>query len=86
MELLNTKDADVIADALALAELLGTSAAEAVRLAVRERLARGRVGHEAEKRRRYQAIMAVADGASKLFPPGASSGNTDLYDENGLPR
>jgi antitoxin VapB len=83
---LDIKDGRLVADAKALAELLGTSAAEAVRRAVQEKPARERIGRDEEKRRRYEAIMAVSERASKLFPPGASSDHSDLYDENGLPK
>ena len=83
---LNIKDEALIADAKALAELLGTSMTDALRRAVREKLARERIGRDEEKRRRYEAIMAIAERASKLFPPGTSSDHSDLYDENGLPK
>ena len=83
---LNIKDEQLVADAKALAELLGTSTTDAVRRAVQEKLARERIGRDEEERRRYEAIMAVAERASKLFPPGTSSDHSDLYDENGLPR
>ena len=83
---LNIKDDRLISDAKALAELLGTSMTDAVRRAVQEKLARERIGRDEEKRRRYEAIMATAERASKLFPPGAGDDHSDLYDENGLPR
>ncbi len=83
---LNVKDERLVADAKALAELLGTSATEAVRRAVQEKLARERIGRDEEKRRRYDDLMAIVDRASKLFPPGASSDHSDLYDEHGLSR
>ncbi len=83
---LNIKDDKLISDARALAELLGTSTTDAVRRAVQEKLARERIGRDEEKRRRYDEVMAIAERASKLFPPGASSDHSDLYDENGLPR
>ena len=83
---MNIKDEAVIAEAKALAELLGTSPTDAVRRAVQEKLARERTGRDEEERRRCEAIMAAAERASKLFPPGASSDHSDLYDENGLPR
>ena len=83
---LNIKDEQLVADAKALAELLGTSTTDAVRRAVQEKLARERVERDEEGRRRYEAIMAIAERASKLFPPGSSSDHSDFYDENGLPR
>ena len=83
---LNIKDEQLIADAKALAELLRTSTTDAVRRAVQEKLERERTGRDEERRRRYEAIMAIAERASKLFPSGAGSDHSDLYDENGLPR
>ena len=83
---LNIKDEQLVADAKALAELLGTSATDAVRRAVQEKLARERIGRDEAKRQRHAAIMAIADRASKLFPPGAGSDHSDLYDERGLPK
>jgi antitoxin VapB len=83
---LNIKDEALIADAKALADLLGTSTTDAIRRAVNERLARERVGRDEEKRLRFERIMAIAKEASKLFPPGTSSDHSDLYDEDGLPR
>lgn len=82
---LNIKDDALIEEAKALAELLGTSTTDAVRQAVHERLARERVMRDEAKRRKYEAIMAIAREASKLFPPGATSDHSDLYDANGLP-
>jgi len=83
---LNIKDDALIAEAKELAALLGTSATGAVREAVHERLAREKAEREARKQRMYDEIMAIAEEASKLFPPGTSSDHSDLYDENGLPR
>jgi hypothetical protein len=83
---LNIKDDVLIAEAKELAALLGTSATGAVREAVHDRLAREKAGREARRQRVYDEIMAIADEASKLFPPGSSSDHGDLYDENGLPR
>lgn len=83
---MNIKDEALIAEARALAELLGTSVTEAIRRAVRERLARERLARDTERKRRFEALMAISDRASKLFPPGASSDHSDLYDEHGLPR
>ena len=82
---LNIKDEALIADAKALAELLGTSTTEAVRRAVQERLVRERIDRHAERKRRFDAVMAIAERASKLVPPGVTSDHSDLYDENGAP-
>ena len=83
---LNIKDAALIAEAKALAELIGTSTTEAIRRAVHERLMCETLARDAERRRRYEAIMAIAEEASKHFPPGSTSDHSDLYDENGLPK
>lgn len=83
---LNIKDDALIADAKALAELLGTSATGAVREAVRDRLAREQAVREAAVEHRFRAIMAIADRTAPLFPPGSSSDHADLYDEHGAPR
>lgn len=83
---LNIKDEALIAEARALAEIIGTSTTDAIRRAVHERLARETLARDADRRRRYDAIMAIAEEASKLFPPGSSGDHSDLYDENGLPK
>jgi antitoxin VapB len=83
---LNIKDEALIADAKALAELLGTSMTGAVREAVHERLQREVAAREAEVERRYRAIMEIAERAAPLFPPGTTSNHDDLYDEHGAPR
>ena len=83
---MNIKDEKLIADARALADLLGTSVTDAVRRAVGERLARERIARDESKRRKYEALMAISERASKLFPPGTTSDHSDLYDEHGLPR
>ena len=83
---LNIKDETLIAEAKELAALLGTSATGAVREAVHERLAREKAARDERKQRMYDEIMAIAEEASKLFPPGATSDHGDFYDENGLPR
>jgi antitoxin VapB len=86
MSQLNIKDEALIAAAKALAELTGTSTTEAIRRAVHERLQRETAARDEERRRRFEAIMAISERASKLFPPGSTSDHCDLYDENGLPR
>jgi antitoxin VapB len=83
---LNIKDDALIAEAKELAALLGTSATGAVREAVHERLLREKAEHDERKRRKFEAIMAIAERASKLVPPGVTSDHRDLYDENGLPK
>ena len=83
---MNIKDEKLIADARALAELLGTSVTDAVRRAVQERLARENIARDEAKRCKFEALMAISERASKLFPTGTSSDHSDLYDEHGLPR
>ncbi len=83
---LNIKDDALIAEAKELAALLGTTATGAVREAVHERLAREKAARDECKRRMYDEIMAIAERASKLVPPGVTSDHRDLYDENGLPK
>ena len=78
---LNIKDEALIADAKRLAEQMGTTVTAALRAAVEEKLAR----REAEREAKFQAIMAIAERASKLVPPGVTSDHSDLYDENGAP-
>ena len=83
---LNIKDEALIAEAKELAALLGTSATGGVRAAVQERLTREKAKMDERKRRKFEAIMAIAERASKLVPPGVTSDHSDLYDENGLPK
>ncbi|MFZ4406364.1 MAG: type II toxin-antitoxin system VapB family antitoxin [Paracraurococcus sp.] len=83
---LNIKDEALIADAKALAELLGTTTTDAVRRAVQERLGRERDDRDAARRQKFEALMAISERASKLFPPGTTSDHSDFYDENGLPK
>jgi antitoxin VapB len=78
---LNIKDPALIADAKRLAEQMGTTVTAALRAAVEEKLAR----RESEREAKVQAIMAIAERASKLVPPGVTSDHSDLYDENGAP-
>lgn len=83
---LNIKDEALIAEARELAALLGTSATGALREAVRERLLRAKAADAAARQRRFDTIMAIAEEAAKLVPPGVTSDHSDLYDENGLPK
>jgi antitoxin VapB len=83
---LNLKDDALIAEAKALADLLGTSTTDAVRQAVHDRLTRERAARDEARRRRFEALMAISERASKLVPPGVTSDHSDLYDEHGLPK
>jgi antitoxin VapB len=87
---LNLKDEALIAEAKALAELLGTSTTDAVRQAVHDRLEQERAAREEEYQRRYEAIMAAArDLREALGGEVMSNAELDawLYDpETGVPR
>jgi antitoxin VapB len=83
---LNIKDDALVAEAKELAALLGTSATGAVREAVHERLTREKAARDESRQRKVAAIMAIAEEASKLVPPGVTSDHSYLYDENGLPK
>lgn len=85
---LNIKDDALIADAKALAELLGTSTTAAVREAVQGRLAAERAAREDKVRRKYEALMEIGRRVRESLPPGTdlSSDHSYLYDENGLPK
>lgn len=78
---LNIKDEALIAEARRLAEQMGTTVTAALRAAVEEKLAR----REAEREAKVAALMAIAERASKLVPPGVTSDHADLYDEHGVP-
>jgi hypothetical protein len=87
---LNIKDEALIAEAKALAELMGTSTTEAVRRAVHERLVRERAESEAARQRKFDAIMGAARRFREASPtPAMSNADLDalLYDPaTGLPR
>jgi hypothetical protein len=83
---MNIKDEALIAEAKALSAEMGTSTIGALRLAVQSlRASRERERHEAREAK-IAAIMAIAEEASKLLPPGVTSDHSYLYDENGLPK
>ena len=82
---MNIKDEKLINDAKALADRLGTSVTEAMRRAVREELRRQDEARAEARRRKAEAIMAIAREASKLVSPGVTSDHSDLYDEHGAP-
>ena len=83
---LNIKDETLIAEAKELAALLGTSTTAALREAVHARLEREKAGRAEERQRRFEALMAISERASKLVPPGVTSDHSYLYDEDGLPK
>lgn len=82
---LNIKDEALIADAKALAELLGTSTTGALRDAVSERLARLRAERRRADDRFVEELLELGRRVRATLPPGATSDHSDLYDENGLP-
>ena len=83
---LNIKDEGLIAEAKELAALLGTSATDAVRQAVRERLERERKSRE-RQRKRDELMAIVADVAPLLAGPDEDYDHDRLlYDpRTGLP-
>jgi hypothetical protein len=83
---LNIKDEALIAEAKALAEEMGTSVTGVLREGVRALRAERQRRDEAEREAFFRDIMAIADEASKLFPPHLrTSDHSDLYDEHGAP-
>ena len=83
---LNIKDEGVIAEAKELAALLGTSATDAVRQAVRERLERERKARERQRKR--DELTAIIDRLAPLLagPDGDYDHDKLLYDpRTGLP-
>jgi len=83
---LNIKDEALIADAKALAELLGTSTTGALREAVRDRLAREHAQRRRSDDRFVEELLALGRRTAALMPPHLrTSDHADLYDENGLP-
>ncbi len=83
---LNIKDDMLIAEAKALAAELGTSTIGALRAAVAEMRARRDTERATRRQAKFEAISAIAERASGLFPPGSTSDHSDFYDENGLPK
>ncbi len=83
---LNIKDDALIAEAKALAELLGTSTTAALREAVRERLERERAERKAADDRFVEELLAIGREVRASLPPGATSDHSDLYDKDGLPK
>ncbi len=83
---LNIKDEALIADAKALAELLGTSMTGAMREAVRDRLAQEQAARQSDRDRLVQDLMEIGRRVRASLPQDAgTSDHSDLYDENGLP-
>ena len=74
---LNIKDESLIAEAKELAALLGTSATDAVRQAVRERLERERQLRERQRKR--EDLLAIVDRVAPLL-----AGPDEDYDHGKL--
>jgi antitoxin VapB len=84
---LNIRDPEVHRLAREVAAATGETMTEAVKAALRERLARLRRADEAERRRRYEAIMEFGRWFRSLPVADPRSPDEILdYDENGLPR
>jgi antitoxin VapB len=84
---LNIKDEALIADAKALAELLGTSTTGALRDAVSERLARLRAERRRADERFVEELLELGRQTAASLPPHLrTSDHSDLYDEHGLPK
>lgn len=84
---LNIRDPEVHRLAREVAAATGETMTEAVKAALRERLARLRQADEAERRRRYEAIMEFGRRwrEAPVVDPRPFDEILD-YDENGLPR
>jgi hypothetical protein len=82
---LNIKDEALIAEAKALARRWEPASRACCARACGPRAERQR-RDEAEREAFVRDIMAIADEASKLFPPHLrTSDHSDLYDEHGAP-
>ncbi len=86
MDRIAIRDEALVAEARALAGLLGTTEAEAVRLAVREALAREQARGEERKRRLSAALLESPDRAAALPAPAPVGDQPGRYDQRGLPR
>jgi hypothetical protein len=78
---LNIKDAETSALVRELAELTGESRTEAVRKAVRERLARERKERDRGRSsdEMFRKLMKVAEDGARNKLPGATSNHSFLY-------
>ncbi len=83
---LNIKDAETTALVRELVDLTGETQTEAVRKAVKERLARGRQGGAGGKNDIYRKLKELAKRGEADKLPGATSDHSFLYDEGGAPR
>lgn len=77
---INIKDEDVHQQVKQIAGITGETQAEAVRVAVAERLSRLR---RTDRKRR---LLQISRESAALIPAGAVLDDRDLYDDRGLPR
>lgn len=81
---LNLKDAETYELAVKLAKLQGGTLNNAVKTALREKLARDQ--HDLTKQERFERILALSDWYSSLPDKDTRTADEILgYDENGLP-
>lgn len=81
---LNLKDAETYELAVRLAKLQGGTLNNAVKTALREKLARDQ--HDLTKQERFERILALSDWYSSLPDKDTRTADEILgYDENGLP-
>ena len=83
---LNIKDAETTALVRELVDLTGETQTEAVRKAVKERLARERQERDRDASEIYRKLKEVAKRGAANKLPGATSDHSFLYDEKGAPR
>lgn len=87
---LNIRSDEAAETAARLARQLGTTTTEVVVSALRSyEAANAHPDHQGwsqEKRRRYDALMAIMAEARQHLIPGSPEGHDWLYDENGLPK
>lgn len=87
---LNIDDAEITTMVDELTALTGESPTEAVRKAVKERLAHERFVRPEQQTKRdpeeiYRRLMEISEEGAKNKLPGASSDHSFLYDEFGAP-
>lgn len=87
---LNIRSDEAAETAARLARQLGTTTTDIVVSALRSYEAANarsdQAGWSQEKRRRYDALRAIAAEARKHLIPGSPEDHEWLYDENGLPK
>ena len=83
---LNIKDPRTTALVTELAEIIGRSKTEAIRLAVEAALAREKARKDEALERKLAEIAAIVERARALVRPGDILTDDDMYDECGLPK